>query len=303
MFWKVMQVMVPSSIVALLATASAVQLPGSFGRRGPTRAPADDDCTFGGLCAGPTGGVYAVAPGIALEAVFTVPPLPAAFDLSMTYYDYFNIFFDRAYAPPGAKFNQFVPQLMLGTALANSSGPPAYAPQWLPLSSWHFGAQYFMGFDDAPADDPDAWSDAAATGALHAVAPGERVRTTFALSDDGEAWTLRMAVDGDDRRVSTVVAARPFMGLLNTTSSWREYNATTVGSCWENYGMVDASSYPPSWHEVHAINATAPGGFWSEWSTSQGGTCPSAPRATVTSAVSVDGTSQSATWDITVPGA
>ena len=125
-FWKVM---VPSSIVALLATASAVQLPGSFGRRGPTRAPADDDCTFGGLCAGPAGGVYAVAPGIALEAVFTVPPLPAAFDLSMTYYDYFNIFFDRAYAPPGAKFNQFVPQLMLGAALCNSSNFPNYKPQ------------------------------------------------------------------------------------------------------------------------------------------------------------------------------
>ena len=26
-----------------------------------------------------------------------------------------------------------------------------------------------MGFDDAPADDPDAWSDAAVVGELHAV--------------------------------------------------------------------------------------------------------------------------------------
>ena len=215
----------------------------------------------------------------------------------MTYYDYFNIFFDRAYAPPGAKFNQFVPQLMLGTA-PPTRGAASYTPQW-PLTSWHFGAQYFMLRRRRPTTPTR--ERRAATGALHAVAPGEAVRTTFAPPTARR--TLRMAVDGDASRVSTVVAAQPFMGLLNTTSSWREYNATTVGSCWENHGMVDASSYPPSWHEVHAINATAPGAFWSEWETSQGGTCPSAPRASVASAVSMDGTSQSATWDITVDAA
>ena len=52
---------------------------------------------------------------------------------------------------------------MLGTALANSSGPPDYKPHWLPLESWHFGAQYFMGLDAAPADDPDAWTALAAS--------------------------------------------------------------------------------------------------------------------------------------------
>ena len=100
--------------------------------------------------------------------------------------------------------------------------------------------------------------------------------------------------------MSTVVADRPFMGMLESTSSWLEYNATTAGSCWENYGMVDESSYPPYWHETHAINATAPGSWWSAWETGQGGTCPKAPRANITSAVSADRASQSAVWDIVV---
>ena len=98
--------------------------------------------------------------------------------------------------------------------------------------------------------------------------------------------------------------------------------------------MVNQSSYPPSWHEVHTINASAPGAWWSDWTTEQarskrqrrvcaarkdapsrqrrvtvagsppfivqGGTCAAAPRATVRSAVGADGASQSATWDITV---
>ena len=52
--------------------------------------------------------------------------------------------------------------------------------------------------------------------------PGDLVRTTFSLSANGEVWTLRMAVDGDASRVSTVVADAPFMGLLDSTTSWRE---------------------------------------------------------------------------------
>ena len=74
-------------VLVLLSASSAVR-PASFGRRGPPRllATDGDDCTFGGLCTGPSGGVYAVAPGDVYEAVFVVPPLPAIFDLGMTYY-------------------------------------------------------------------------------------------------------------------------------------------------------------------------------------------------------------------------
>ena len=69
-----------SIVLVLIATASAVHLPGSFGRRGPTtRASADDGCTFGGLCAGPTGGVYDVHRMVSRRC--SVPPLPPRFDL------------------------------------------------------------------------------------------------------------------------------------------------------------------------------------------------------------------------------
>ena len=57
--------------------------------------------------------------------------------------DYFNIFWRQQ--PPGGYYNQFVPQLMLGNVLANSTNFPDYEPQWLQLNQWHIGAQYFMG--------------------------------------------------------------------------------------------------------------------------------------------------------------
>ena len=43
------------------------------------------------------------------------------------------------------RYNQFVPQLMLGSTLCNSSNAPDYDPIWCKLSTWHIGAQYFMG--------------------------------------------------------------------------------------------------------------------------------------------------------------
>ncbi len=40
--------------------------------------------------------------------------------------------------------NQFVPQLILGSALDGSSGPPAYTPHWGEHATWAFGAHYFF---------------------------------------------------------------------------------------------------------------------------------------------------------------
>jgi len=217
----------------------------------------------------------------------------------MTYYDYFNIFFDAQH-PPGGRFNQFVPQLMLGDALANSSGPPDYTPQWLQLHSWHIGAQYFMEYNKN-GSDAGPWSAAAATGELVPVSEGDEVKTTFSLSEDGETWTLRMEVlGGGPDKVSVVVADSPFMGLLNTTKSWKEFSATKVGSCWENYGMKDRSSFPPGWSHRVAISGTEPGLWWTPWLTREP-TCPWAPRATVSSSVSFDGTTQSVDWEIFFP--
>jgi hypothetical protein len=101
-------------------------------------------CKAGRICAGP-GKVYPVGRrvGVRIEGKFVVPPLPKSFDkVETTYYDYLNIFWPHP-NPPGY-FNQFVPQLMLGNVLANSSNSPYYEPQWLELDSWHIGSQYFM---------------------------------------------------------------------------------------------------------------------------------------------------------------
>jgi hypothetical protein len=106
-----------------------------------------------GLCAG-AGVRYPTGPGIVFESVYNIPELPASFgpDTTLTDYlcvqssvlhldlacpelhglhvhSYFNIVFDSAEAQAkGGHFNQFVPQLMLGGCLTNSSGPPDYHP-------------------------------------------------------------------------------------------------------------------------------------------------------------------------------
>ena len=53
----------------------------------------------------------------------------------------------------------------------------------------------------------------AATGEAYAAKEGEKVWTKFTLSAD-HVWTLGMGVVGDASRTSTVVADKPFMGLV-----------------------------------------------------------------------------------------
>merc|ERR1719215_1877451 len=92
--------------------------------------------------------------------------------------------------------------------------------------------------------DSEPYRSAAVTGALISVEPGEQIMTTFALSEDRETWTLRMFVlGGGPDRESIVVATKPFMGLLNTTKSWRQYTEAIVGSCWENYKMLNRTTF------------------------------------------------------------
>lgn len=258
-------------------------------------APEIDSCSSFRICAMP-GVLYPVRPDLVYESVFVVPPLPKKFDMSMTYYNYFNIYFDAQH-PPGGRFNQFVPQLMLGAALANSSGPPDYEPSWLELETWHIGAQYFMEYNSSGADS-GPWRAAAATGKLVPVSEGELVQTSFVLSDDRETWTLRMAVVGAGcERESVVVAARPFMGLLDTTHSWREYNLTSVGACWENYGMVDQDSFPSGWSHNVTISGNQEGLWWRPWLNLESN-CSWAPRSDISNAVSFDAMTQEVDWDI-----
>merc|ERR1712039_45293 len=104
----------------------------------------------------------------------------------------------------------------------------------------------------------------------------------------GEEWTLRMAVLGaSPLRESIVIAKQPFMGLLNTTSSWKEYNRTTVGACWENYNMKGRESFPPGWTLRFTGASASPGAWWRTWTAGEPN-CSWAPRASVSSQMSTD---------------
>lgn len=205
--------------------------------------------------------------------------------------------------------NQFVPQLMLGNALANSTNAPHYKPLWIELNSWHIGAQYFMGLcGNDTRDCSKDWIPKAATGKLVSVKPGEVVETSFSLKkmkrrcchhEARYLWTLRIGVvDGGPDRQSVVVSDQPFMGLLNSTVSWGEstYDNIYVGSCLENYNMQSASNYPTKW-EIDVTVRDAPGrdeNFWHSWRLEHGPGCPWQPVSTISN--SINKQSQRVKW-------
>jgi hypothetical protein len=181
-----------------------------------------------------------------------------------------------------------------------------------------------MGLTCTNDDDDDCVDNKfvphAATGKLIAVYPGEVVETTFKLLDDHQ-WQLRIGVvegggEGDDSfRFSTVVADRPFMGLVPTTSSWMEeiYDQVYIGSCLENYGMKGPENYPSSWEINIDIQVPAPpkkddtattttttaSWSWSEWRLEKySPSCPWQPESFVQS---LNGTQwQKAVWNATL---
>ena len=99
--------------------------------------------------------------------------------------------------------NQFVPQLMLGNTLANSTNGSEYNPKWIKMDAWHIGAQYFMGlcvqndtFPDGFECDKETWIAKAATGRwLIPVEPGELIETRFEF-DAQHVWRLHIGVVG-----------------------------------------------------------------------------------------------------------
>lgn len=247
------------------------------------------DCHAGSLCVGP-GELYPLGHqvGVLFSSTFTVPALPQAHDpVATTYYDYFNIFWRSN--PLGGYMNQFVPQLMLGNSLAKSSNYPEYQPQWVEMETWHIGAQYFMGLCDTNTTSscPDSWIAKAATGELIPVEPGEVIETTFQLlSVRGRwEWHLRIGVVGQPHRTSVVVADRPFMGLVESTTSWDEetYEFVYVGSCLENYGMQSSKNYSPSWQIEMITWSLESVSFWKDWRDDETRTCDWQPKSAVVS--------------------
>ena len=138
--------------------------------------------------------------------------------------------------------NQFVPQLMLGNPLCNSTGPPLYKPIWHKFDTWVFGAQYFFEIFNKTANKTQAH---AATGELFPTREGEVIYTSFDLDKSTWSWSLTMGVRGDATRVSTLVVPAPFMGLIKEeTSSWSEpvYAKAVSNACWELYGIASAEN-------------------------------------------------------------
>jgi hypothetical protein len=229
-------------------------------------------------------------------AEFPVPKLPTEVSEAITFYIYFNIFFNWPYP---SLMNQFVPQLMLGNPLCNSSGPPSYHPKWQPHKTWVFGSQYFFEIHNLTTNKTDAH---AVTGEIFNTTAGEVLWTKFSLDQETSAWSLGMGVKGDPTRTSTVVAHKPFMGLISdVTSSWAEdlYNQTWANSCWELYGAKDRAHYPGSGHTIEMdFTMETPNQFkwYTSWNTRGGATCPGSPNSTF--AEKHNDTSQSVKWEV-----
>jgi len=223
--------------------------------------------------------------GTFVQSKMTVPELPKHVD-GITYYIWTDVFFGDASL---GRMNQFVPQLILGSALDSSSGPPDYEPDWHTHHSWVFGAHYF--FETFDNNNPNTTQAHAAYGDLYPTYAGEILFTTFSITAGGDGmdtkspkWTLTMGVVGDSSRISKLVVERPYMGMGvdwdEPTSSWAEpeFDNMCINSCWELYGADDRSHLPSSGSTYELmIRQPEPNLYeFVSWEEDEGnGTCPS----------------------------
>ncbi len=238
------------------------------GTTSATHSRTTPSCT-GGLCVGMTNGPhqwgnssYSVAwngtTGTTVHSRMTVPALPQQID-GITYYLWTDVFFGDASL---GRMNQLVPQLILGSALDSSSGPPFYHPYWHNHVTWTFGAHYFFETQE-PSQSNESQPAAvprAVYGPLHPTSSGEVLYTTFDLLPGGDngsdyrnpKWVLTMGVVGDDTRISRLDIERPYMGIGENwdepTKSWMEhsYQNLCINACWELYGATDDAHIPSS---------------------------------------------------------
>lgn len=250
----------------------------------------------GGICIGMQNGPheggnasYPVAwngqAGTTVRANMTVPGLPEK-NHGITYYIWTDVFFGDASL---GRMNQFVPQLMFGNVLDESSGPPNYRPKFHDHNeTWVFGAHYyFQTFDQVK----NSSVSHAAYGPLFSTWPGETLYTSFELKNPSTTssppqWILTMGVVGDKSRVSELIIRQPYMGMGrnwdNSTTSWLEpsYHNMCINACWELYGASDAL-HLPSTGSHYEISIEQPAGEspypFTEWEVDEGnGQCPAA---------------------------
>ena len=236
----------------------------------------------------------------------TVPDLPARQD-GICYYIWTDAFFGDVSL---GRMNQFVPQLILGEALDGSSGPPDFVPRFGTHHTWKFGAHYFFEIWNETTKQVDSH---AAYGSMFDAFAGETLFTSFVQSEGkaGPVWTLTMGAVNDTRRVSTVVAAQPYMGLgrlwAKPTVSWaeRNYSNVCINACWELYGATDRAHSPSSGSQYNISITREPGKrphrgpfpWVTRWDEDEG-----AGSSCASSTIKVENTSeaQSVLWDVQV---
>jgi hypothetical protein len=258
----------------------------------------ENNSCSGGICVGMTNGPHeggnASYPvrwngtaGTSVHSTMTVPELPKLLD-GITYYLWTDIFFGDGSL---GRMNQMVPQLLLGSALDSSSGPPNWEPIWHTHQTWAFGAHYF--FETADPSNTSITEGHAAYGELYPTWPGETLYTNFDLVPGGDGmdsespkWILTVGVVGDPTRISKLVVERPYMGIGATwkevpTTSWTEkpYRNMCINACWELYGASDLLHLPASGahYELTITQPVAESQYpFTTWVRDEGnGKCPS----------------------------
>mmetsp|Transcript_33741 Transcript_33741/g.53992 ORF Transcript_33741/g.53992 Transcript_33741/m.53992 type:complete len:291 (+) Transcript_33741:21-893(+) len=226
---------------------------------------------------------------------YNVPPLPSSFDpQSMTYY----IYIDMHMNPDGqGEDNQFVPQLMLGNVLCNSTNSDDYKPSWCILSEWHIQSQYYFQTDDTKTSH-------AVTGDMIAVKEGDIIYTEFLYDSTDYVWTLNIGVSkgSNANAVSTVIATQPYMGLLSeNTTSWNEpaYQTAHIGCQWELYGMQQQENYPSNMNYTVTVGSNdGPADWWQVWQANATADCKYQPMLYQDSYVNPQETQQVGHFDL-----
>ena len=126
------------------------------------------------------------------------------------------------------RMNQFVPQLILGSALDSSSGPPDFKPDWHTHTTWAFGAHYFFEILNQTTGQPEG---KAAYGRLFEAKAGETLFTSFtqkwSAKLNAPTWTLKMGAVNDPDRVS-VRQLQHYFGTSYQQKTTKKHNRTRI---------------------------------------------------------------------------
>lgn len=166
-----------------------------------------------------------------LRYQFTVPALLSSptWDYKVgTIYEWGDIDLD-AYGSAGPftishyRFNQIVPQLVLGNVLDGSDA--TFKPSWSHLRTWHIQAQYYWY-------DARASKSYAQTGVLVSVNPGDTITTS--ITYDHRTGTIVVSISDDNitgsEGRSTITITRPFPNEPSLFTSWSDFLSKAAGA-------------------------------------------------------------------------